>query len=83
MQNPTPIRLSQLTSGITAVMEDTFRDQHFWVIADISNHSFKSEKGYHNFELVEKDPASSDVIARIAAKAWGNGTRRFWVNYCT
>lgn len=76
MHNALPIRLSQLTSGITATVEDAFRDQHFWVIADISNHSFKSEKGYHNFELVEKDPASSDVIARIAAKAWGNGTRR-------
>jgi len=54
MQNPTPIRLSQLTSGITAVMEDTFRDQHFWVIADISNHSFKSEKGYHNLNWWKK-----------------------------
>lgn len=76
MQNPTPIRLSQLTSGIAATMEDAFRERQFWVIADVSSHSFKSEKGYHNFELVEKDPASSDVIARIAAKAWGNGTRR-------
>jgi exodeoxyribonuclease VII large subunit len=75
MQNAIPIRLSQLTSGIAAAMEAAFRDRRFWVIAEVSNHSFKSEKGYHNFELVEKDPASSDVIARIAAKAWGNGTR--------
>jgi len=76
MQNPIPMRLSQLTSGIAATMEDAFRERQFWVIADVSSHSFKSEKGYHNFELVEKAPDSSDVIARIAAKAWGNGTRR-------
>jgi exodeoxyribonuclease VII large subunit len=76
MQNTIPIRLSQLTSSIAVTMEDAFRDQHFWVVADVSNHSFKSEKGYHNFDLVEKDPSSSDVIARIAAKAWGNGTRK-------
>lgn len=76
MQTTSPIKLSQLTQGIASTIEDAFREMHFWVIADVSNHSYKAEKGYHNFELVEKDTASSNIIARIAAKAWGNGTRQ-------
>ncbi|MXN91711.1 exodeoxyribonuclease VII large subunit [Flavobacterium sp. Sd200] len=75
MQNSAPIKLSDLTKGITTALRQAFGQGRFWVIADVSNHSFKAEKGYHNFELVEKDTASSDVIARVAAKAWGNGTR--------
>ncbi|WP_379821057.1 exodeoxyribonuclease VII large subunit [Flavobacterium suzhouense] len=71
-----PIRLSQLTGDIARTMEDAFRDMRFWVIADVTNHTFRPDKGYHNFELVEKDTASSVVIAKIAGKAWGNGSQK-------
>lgn len=29
--------------------------QHFWIVADITEHSFEQKTGYHYFELVEKD----------------------------
>jgi exodeoxyribonuclease VII large subunit len=76
MQATTPIKLSQLTGSITTVIENAFRDMHYWVIADVTNHSFRQEKGYHNFELVEKDSGSSSVIAKIAGKSWGNGAKQ-------
>ncbi len=76
MQSITPIRLSQLTQGIATTIENAFKEMRFWVIADVTNHSFRSDKGYHNFELVEKDPGSSNVIAKIAGKSWGNGAKQ-------
>jgi len=76
MQSNTPIRLSQLTGTIATAIEDAFKDMRFWVIAEVTNHSYRQEKGYHNFELVEKDPGSSSVIAKIAGKSWGNGAKQ-------
>ncbi|RYJ44270.1 exodeoxyribonuclease VII large subunit [Flavobacterium beibuense] len=71
-----PIRLSQLTQSIASTLEDAFREMRFWVIADITSHSYKADKQYHNFELVEKDPRSNAIIAKINGKAWGNGSLR-------
>lgn len=71
-----PIRLSELSRRIYEVLDESFRSVSFWVIADITNHSFKAQKNYHNFELVEKDPLSNDIVARIQGKAWGKGTER-------
>ena len=76
MQPNTPIKLSQLTRSIATAIEDAFSDMRFWVIAEVTNHSFRQEKGYHNFELVEKDTGSSSVIAKIAGKSWGNGAKQ-------
>lgn len=70
------IKLSQLTQGIASAMEDAFKEMRFWVIADITNHSFKAEKGYHNFDLVEKETGSANLLAKLAGKAWGNGSRQ-------
>ncbi len=67
------IRLSELTSRISATINDAFRLQTFWIIADITNHTFKSGKNYHYFDLVEKNNTSHDIIARISAVAWGTG----------
>ncbi len=70
------LRLSELNRKINEVLHGSFNTIEFWVIADITNHSFKSDKNYHNFELVEKDPDSNDIIAKINGKAWGKGTLR-------
>lgn len=48
----------------------------YWIVADVTSHSYKSDKKYHNFELVEKDTISNNIIARIAGKAWGQGSVR-------
>lgn len=76
MQRPLTnhIRLSELNGRINAVLNEAFSTITFWVIADITNHTFRAQKNYHNFELVEKDPHSSNIIARISGKAWGAGS---------
>jgi len=76
MATGSPIRLSELTGKINAALSNAFNSVSFWVIADITNHTFKAQKNYHNFDLVEKDPASNDIIAKISGKAWGAGSAK-------
>lgn len=45
-------------------------------MADITSHSFYPAKGYHYFDLVEKDPRTHQLNAKISATAWGNGSNR-------
>lgn len=68
-----PIRLSQLTATISETLKNAFDRLTFWIVADVTNHTFRPDKNYHHFDLVEKDPASSTLIAKIQAKAWGKG----------
>ena len=68
------IKLSQLTGQIQEVLDNVFAKQTFWVIADVTNYTYKSQSNYHYFELVEKDTASSKIIAKIAGRAWGNAS---------
>lgn len=74
--SPAPLRLSQLTAGISEAVQEVFREQRFWVIADITNHSYKAEKSYHNFDMVEKEAGSANLLAKISGKAWGTGSRQ-------
>ena len=39
--------------------------QHFWIIVDITEHSFKEKTGYHYFEFVEKDVRTNLIVAKI------------------
>ena len=68
------IRLSELNGKINDTIKNAFSTTTFWVIADITNHSFGAQKNYHHFELVEKDPNSNSILAKISGKAWGNGS---------
>jgi exodeoxyribonuclease VII large subunit len=70
------IKLSDLTQRIQKNLEDSFGSHAFWVIADVTNHTFKSSNNYHYFELVEKDAHSSRILAKIAGRAWGMGAMR-------
>jgi exodeoxyribonuclease VII large subunit len=74
MPETTHLRLSELNAKIGEIISNTFASVNFWVIADITNHTFRAHKNYHNFELVEKDPHSSNIIAKIQGKAWGSGS---------
>ena len=67
------IRLSELARTIGQTLDYAFLNNTYWIIADVTNHSFKSSKKYHHLELVEKDNSSSAIVARFQAKAWGNG----------
>ena len=70
----THLRLSQLTATVSAAVTKVFAQQRFWVVADVTSHTFKADSDYHYFDLVEKDPNSNRLIATISAKAWGPGS---------
>ncbi len=69
------IKLSELNSNIQAIIDRNFKDLTFWVIADITNHSYKEKTNYHYFDLVEKAQNSNQLLAKIAGKAWGFGSK--------
>lgn len=68
------IKLSELTGIIQGAIKNQFSTITYWIIADVTNHSYKADKKYHNFDLVEKDSNSNNIIAKISGKAWGNGS---------
>ena len=76
MHSFSSIKLSELTGKIQQVLYDAFAAQTYWVVADITNHSFYQQKGYHYFDLVEKEERGGGIVAKVAAVAWGNGAER-------
>ncbi|OMP81158.1 exodeoxyribonuclease VII large subunit [[Flexibacter] sp. ATCC 35208] len=70
------ITLSQLAAHIQGTIKNAFSRQSSWIVADITSHSFYPAKGYHYFDLVEKDPRTHQLTAKISATAWGNGSLR-------
>lgn len=74
MESEKHIKLSELNSKISEALTDRFKGQTFWVIADITNHSYKADKKIHYFELVEKGSTSNSIVAKIIGKAWGTGS---------
>jgi exodeoxyribonuclease VII large subunit len=69
-----PLKLSELTQNIQQTLERFYADRTFWVIADVTNHTFKPQTAVHYFDLVEKDINSSAIVARMAARAWGSAS---------
>ncbi len=76
LPSPPHIKLSELTQHVQSVIESNFNNLSFWVIADVTNHSFKEKSGYHYFDLVEKAEGSNTLVTKIAGKAWGYGGTR-------
>ncbi|HTE08759.1 MAG TPA: exodeoxyribonuclease VII large subunit, partial [Flavitalea sp.] len=68
-------RLSELTAEINRAVSDRFTGRRFWVMADVTSHTYKADRGLHFFELVEKDPKSGNLLAKLSAKAWGSGSQ--------
>ncbi len=68
-----PIKLSQLTLAIQGVIESSFSQQSYWVIAEVTNHNPYPSKGHHYFDLVEKAVNSSQILAKMQAVAWSAG----------
>lgn len=73
---PQSIRLSELSARVTRAIEDAFSYTSFWVIADVTNHTYKAQKDYHYFELVEKAEGSNALLAKFSGSAWGMGSQR-------
>ncbi|MFA4868765.1 MAG: exodeoxyribonuclease VII large subunit [Pedobacter sp.] len=70
--NPAAIRLSELTNQIRQAIDGLFGNRTFWVIADVTSHTYKEQSNFHYFELVEKDKTSAKILTKIASRAWGN-----------
>lgn len=68
------LRLSELAEEINKAVSDRFAGRQFWVMAEVTSHLYRADKRNHFFELVEKDPASGGLLAKIAGKAWGSGS---------
>lgn len=73
MQSTPQISLSQLNRIISDTIKNKFSGLKFWVIADITSHSFNVNSRTHYFELVEKDQNSSNLIAKLKGTAFGHG----------
>lgn len=72
--NPSSIKLSELTGQIQQAIDGVFGQKTFWVIADVTNYTYKPQSNYHYFELVEKEKSSNRILAKIAGRAWGNAS---------
>lgn len=74
------IRLSQLLSLVQETLQEQFAWQRFWVIAEISNHSFYAQRGFHYFDLIESENTAGrrngSLIAKVSAVAWTAGAMR-------
>jgi len=70
------ITLSQLTAAIQGTIRNAFSGKSFWIVADITGHSYYPAKGFHFFDLVEKDPHTHQLTAKVQANAWSQGTLR-------
>lgn len=70
------IRLSELNALIRKVLDTAFKGEFFWVVADVTSHTYRQQKNYHSFELVEKEAGSDSITAKIAAKAWGTAATK-------
>jgi exodeoxyribonuclease VII large subunit len=66
------ITLSALASLVTDVIADSFEGKAFWVVGDITSHSFKPRENRHFFVLAEKAAEGNSLVARIDAVAWKN-----------
>lgn len=76
MNNSSHLTLSQLNGIIQSKLNEAFFMQQFWIVADITEHSFKEKTGYHYFEFVEKDVRTNLIVAKIKGAAWGNASQR-------
>lgn len=75
MADASPMRLSALAEQIKQTLQNRFALQIFWVLADVSNHKFYPDKQVHYFDLVEKDPLTGQLTAKLMASAWGNASK--------
>lgn len=76
MPQPNFISLSDLTNLIANVIADSFEGQAFWVVGDITSHSFKPKENRHFFVLAEKAPEGNALLARVDAVAWKNASEK-------
>ena len=71
-----PLQLSEFTEQISEAIADAFGRSSYWVIADVSNHTFQPGYSRHFLDLVQKDEDGKTMIAKVSAVAWSSGAAR-------
>lgn len=74
MTTPGYISLQALTQHINKVLSGSFSGKEFLVLAVINNLSYYAAKDFYFFELIEKSEDSGQIIARMAASAFGKAS---------
>lgn len=69
------VRLSELVTAIGQTLQNAFAGRSWWVVADVTSHTHKTDKNYHHFDLVENHPTSQEIVTKIHATAWGSGSK--------
>lgn len=69
------IKLSELTQRIENVIKQTFGEESYWIVAEISSHKFYENQDRHYFEFVEKSDGVVDPIAKVRGVSWRNGSQ--------
>ena len=70
------IKLSDLARQIEQVLNHTFGEKTFWIVAEISGHKFYPDKDRHYFDLVEKIENSSSEAAKVKGHSWTQGSQK-------
>jgi exodeoxyribonuclease VII large subunit len=70
------IKLSDLTKRIRQVINETFGEQTYWIVAELSGHKFYPDRDRHYFDLVEKIENSNTETAKVKANSWEQGSRQ-------
>lgn len=79
MQEIAYIKLSDLTKRIRQVVNETFGEETYWIIAEVSGHKFYPDRDRHYFDLVEKIEHSNTETAKVKANCWEQGSRQIAV----
>lgn len=64
------LRLSELTTALEQFFEQKFGSRLVWVRAEVANHQSYPNKGWHFFDLIEKDPNGNNMVAKMQAVSW-------------
>ncbi|HRH65368.1 MAG TPA: exodeoxyribonuclease VII large subunit [Bacteroidia bacterium] len=70
-----PLKLSDLARKVGQAIRQSFGDEFFWVVAEISGHKFYPNQDRHYFEFVEKLEGSTLETAKLKGIAWTQGAR--------
>ena len=70
------IKLSELIQKVEDTLRNTFGNEQYWIIAEISGHKFYANNDRHYFEFIEKSETSNDPITKIRGVSWVSGSQR-------
>jgi hypothetical protein len=68
------ITLSTFAERIRDAIYDVFANTEFWVLAEVTNYSFYSQKSHHYFDLVEKSKVNLPYDAVVLIRGDGPQT---------